>query len=335
MTETELFAFEPSAERAAFLDQKMRRDLAASLRHVFEQADGQINLPMERAQNFLRAVEAHPVSPLAFSLYCDAVIAVESGDLEEASRLLAELIRFPAHPGGPQVFALADPARDPAAQRVARFIDTDPNVRFEIFAPSAAAAQNCRTLICEAFALMDAADPNLAAEIRALLREIILAAGSEDPKAMTFDGASSFMLWGGIVINSNQRDSVVAMVQMLAHESTHNLLFGLGADVPLVENPDEELFPSPLRRDARPMDGIYHATFVLARMHRAVRKLLASNQLTGANRERAQKDLAEIARLFADGFGVVQQHGKLSPVGRALMDGARRYMASAVGALPC
>lgn len=328
MTEAELLAFEPSAERATFLDQKMRRDLAASLRHVFEQADGRLDLTAERAQTFLNRIEAHPVSPLAFSLYCDAVIAIENGELEEASEMLAELIQFPAHPGGPQVFALADPARDPAAQRIARFIDTDPNVRFEVFSPSATATQNCQTLIREAFALMEAADPSLAAEIRALLREIILAAGSEDPKAMTFDGASSFMLWGGIVINANQRDSVVAMVQMLAHESTHNLLFGLGADVPLVENPDDELFPSPLRRDARPMDGIYHATFVLARMHRAVRRLLDSHRLAGVDLERARKDLAECARLFADGFGVVQQHGKLSPVGRALMDGARQYMES-------
>ena len=30
-----------------------------------------------------------------------------------------------------------------------------------------------------------------------------------------------------------------------------------------VLNPDWERFPSPLREDPRPMDGIYHATFVV------------------------------------------------------------------------
>jgi hypothetical protein len=50
------------------------------------------------------------------------------------------------------------------------------------------------------------------------------------------------------------------MVQMLAHESSHNLLFGFSADESLVENSPEELFPSPLRMDPRPMDGICHAT---------------------------------------------------------------------------
>ncbi len=126
---------------------------------------------------------------------------------------------------------------------------------------------------------MESGDPALAAEIRTLLREIVLAAGSEDPKAMTFDGASAFMLWGAIIINANRRDGAVGMVQMLAHESAHNLLFGFSADGPLVENSAEELYSSPLRVDPRPMDGIYHATFVTARMHRAIKQLLDSGVL--------------------------------------------------------
>jgi len=329
MTNGDLFVFEPSARRANFLDQKMRQDLAGSLRYISHQANGRLALPEEAFQDFLRRLESHPVSPLAFSFYCDTVLAIEENNVVEASRLLNELIRFPAHSGETIVSELGDPAHDSVAQRFVRFIDTDPTVKFDVFAPSRDAADNCHALIRDAFALMDAGDPELAAEIRALLREIVLAAGTEEPKAMTFDGASSFMLWGGIILNANRRDSKLAMVQMLAHESTHNLLFGLAADVPLVENADEELFSSPLRLDPRPMDGIYHATFVTARMHRAVRQLLESGVLPTAMQKKAREELAENRRLFDKGIKVVREHGKLTSLGETLMLGAENYMASA------
>src|SRR5262249_35485744 len=149
-----------------------------------------------------------------------------------------------------------DPKQDATAQRYARLLldsDTDDSVQFEVFPPSHEAAANCRHLIKQAFDLMDAGDPALAAEIRALLREIVLAAGTLESKAMTFDGASAFMLWGAIIINANRRKGELTMVQMLAHESSHNLLFGFSANESLVENSPEERFPSPLRLDPRPM----------------------------------------------------------------------------------
>jgi len=305
----------------------MRQRLADSLRHIWDQAAGCLNLSSEKFQQFLSRLERHAVAPLTFSYYFDAVLAIEADDVEQASRLLAEMMDLPAHPGGPIVAELGDPSQDATARRYANFIDTDPSFKFEIFPPSAPAAQSCRDQIKGAFALLDAGDPVLAAEIRALLREIILAAGSEAKNVMTFDGASSFMLWGAIIINANRKDGDLEMVQMLAHESAHNLLFGLSADGELVENSPEELFSSPLRKDPRPMDGIYHATFVTARMHRVVKHLLDSGTLSAAHREKGLKDLELNTRLFKQGFDIVNQHGRLSPLGAVIMKGAGDYMA--------
>ena len=305
----------------------MRARLCESLRYIFAQAEGQINIPPARCSRFLGQLKKKPISPRAFSLYSDAVLAIEENDLDLAGKLLDELIRLPAHDGRLDIIDLPNPERDPIGRRYARFIDDDDSVAFEIFAPSPAAAASCRAQIKDAFTLMDAGDPQLAAEIRALLREIILAAGNEDPKALTFDGASAFMLWGGIIINANRSDGPLAMAQMLAHESAHNLLFGFSAEGPLVENSAEELYPSPLRADPRPMDGIYHATFVTARMHRVVRQLLKSGVLSASLSAQARKDLAENARLFARGHEVVLKHAKMTPVGEAVMRGAAGYMA--------
>jgi HEXXH motif-containing protein len=114
--------------------------------------------------------------------------------------------------------------------------------------------------------LIEQADPLLSEEIRALVSEIVLASGSMDKNSMTFDGASSFMLWGGILLNAERKGGALEMAQMLAHESSHGLLYGMAVEEPLVLNGDEERYPAPLRKDSRPMEGIYHATYVSARM---------------------------------------------------------------------
>jgi hypothetical protein len=323
-----LFAFEPSAERIRFLSQRMRSGLADSLRYITDQTSDQLELPTDRLGQFLVQLETHAISPQAFCFYHDAVIAIEEDNLAEASRQLSELIHLPPHPGGPLITDLPDPKTTAAGGRYRRFIETDATANFEIFPPSAQASASCRAQIKDAFALMDQGDPDLAAEIRALVLEIILACGTEDPKAMTFDGASAFMLWGGIMINANRRDGAVGMVQMLAHESAHDLLFGLCAAEPLVENPPDALYASPLRIDLRPMEGIYHATFVLARMHRAVNRLIQSGILSGEPLRKAKKDLAENAGLFARGFKTVREHAMLTPLGAAMIDGADNYMAA-------
>jgi hypothetical protein len=327
----DLHSFVPSAERVRFLDQRMRSRLAESLRHIWEQGEGLLQVSSDKFQKFVNELENRPVSPLAFSFYSDAVLAIEEDDIEEASRLLREIINLPKYPGHILVNELGDPQQDPIAQRYASLLldsDARDSFKFEVFPPSREAAANCRTLIQDAFNLLDDGDPDLAAEIRALLREIVLAAGTLESKAMTFDGASAFMMWGAIIINANQPKGELTMVQMLAHESSHNLLFGFSADEPLVENSPDELFPSPLRMDPRPMDGIYHATFVLARMHRAVKGLLGSGILSAKQKEIAEKDLADNARLFADGIEIVDRFGKLTPLGRVVMDGAKAYMAA-------
>jgi HEXXH motif-containing protein len=189
--------------------------------------------------------------------------------------------------------------------------------------------EQCRDRLDSAFALLDAGFPGMAAEIRILLREIVVAAGPEDPKALTFDGASSFMLWGAILLNARGQKTVLDTAQALAHESGHNLLFGLSANGPLVDNPDDELFSSPLRKDPRPMDGVFHATYVVARMHQTLSRLLESSVLDGEQVAAAEADLAIHRRNFDAGDQVVREGGRLTNAGREAIGAARDYMTAA------
>jgi len=85
--------------------------------------------------------------------------------------------------------------------------------------PPADIARRTRELIGDAFALIDAGDPELGQEIRVLVRELVLGLGSENELGLQFDGISAFMLWGGVVLNVSGYKSVLDAVQALAHES--------------------------------------------------------------------------------------------------------------------
>ena len=43
------------------------------------------------------------------------------------------------------------------------------------------------------------------------------------------------------------------MIDLLVHESSHVLLFGVAAEEPLTRNPGTERYASPVRRDPRPI----------------------------------------------------------------------------------
>jgi len=104
-TPDNLHAFAPSAERVLFLDQRMRSRLAESLRYILAQGEGILKIPHEKFQQFLTDLEAHPVSPLAFSFYSDTVLAIEEDDIESASGFLSELTKLPARATGLELHA--------------------------------------------------------------------------------------------------------------------------------------------------------------------------------------------------------------------------------------
>lgn len=321
---------DPSDARAMALDLRMRQRLEASLRHIASEARDSIAVDSSSLRHFFRKLRIAPVPPLVFAAYFELVLALENNDIDSANRLLSELVDATEHRDGTLIIDFEETGR---AGRYRRFVDVDPAAPFEILPPPPSLARQSRELVGEAFELLDRGDVGLAREIRALLREIVLAAGPESPHAMTFEGASSVMLWGAIVLNTRAHHTRLGMAQALAHESGHNLLFGLCADSALVEDDGDARYPSPLREDKRPMDGIVHATFVCARMHRAVAQLVKSSVLSKDETVEAHGALAEHKRNFCSGFDIVARHGRLTSLGRTVMRDARQYMDGEAGPL--
>ena len=321
-----LYSFEPDPRRVRFLDGRMRAELAGSIRYLVEQLAEHVALPDLEIAKFVARLEAEPTSPLTFALYGDLVLAIDRDDLDAAADLVRTMVAQPEFTPGPHIIALGDPESDLTADRYRRYVDTDPEVRFAYYAPPADAAEACRSLVERALSLLDEADLALGGEIREILHEIIMAAGTREKGSYTFDGASSPMLWGGVVINVHRRGDLVKMVQMIAHEAAHNLLFGLCPDSELMDNDPAERHDSPLRPDRRPLAGIYHAVFVSARMQQALKAVADKGLFPIELSRRVQSDLAVNARAFQSGMETLQEHARLTPLGTKILANAAAYM---------
>jgi HEXXH motif-containing protein len=315
--------FEPSGARGAALDLRMRERLADSLAYVFEQVSEPLGIEAAAASALVADIRERPQSPQRFGAYYDLVFALDRGEWAEARSFAAELLS-PRQPPEFRIAAIQDrPAAE--AERSSRlFLDDGRRA-----APIAAdLLDESRTRIADALDLLEAGFPALHEEIRALIRDIVIAVDSGE---RGFGGASSFMMWGGLLLNARRQRTILETAQALAHESGHNLLFGFCADGPLVRNPDDALFTSPLRADPRPMDGIVHATYVVARMHQTMSRLLDSGVLDRKQADAARDHLRLHAESFDGGDREIRQFADLTPIGEKVTEAARAYMANATG----
>jgi hypothetical protein len=323
--------FDPDPSRARQLDARMRWRLADSLGHIAERSRGIVSFDEKAVSRLIAKLRGHERFPPAmFALYYDLVDAILEDRQPDIVALFTELCR--QNPiSSVLTIANLDPAviGPSAVNRYCRMMDTDELTRFQYTTPPLEEAQKFSKECEGAIALMAQAAPELCGEFSGLVSDIILATGQSTDGAMDFAGASSFLLWGALFINPLGDHSPVSIIETLAHESAHSLLFGLMIDDAFVLNPDEQRFQSPLRNDPRPMDGIYHATFVVARMHYAMQRLLASGLLDAANIEVTKVALQSHQQAFADGLETINQHGRLTEHGATVMSSAARYMARA------
>ena len=315
--------FEPSGERGRRLDLAMRSRLAQSLGYIFERIGTDLAVTSGDAARVVDSVRARRQSPQLFGAYYDLVLAVERDEIDEARGFAGEILeRLDAPP--PRAWVASLSSRPPGDEdRYQRLLLPEEIAAFEPKAEDLAAASE---RMVRAMDLLDRGFPEMAAEIRELLFEVVIASGPTEKGAMTFDGSSSYMLWGAIMLNATGQSSVLDTAQALAHESGHNLLFGHCVNGSLVENEDDEAFAHPLRQDPRPMDGVFHAAYVIARMHQTVERLLESGILDAEQTEAARKELILHRRNFAEADSVIRSGGRLTPLGAQAIEAARAHL---------
>jgi len=110
-----------------------------------------------------------------------------------------------------------------------------------------------------------------------------------------------------------KRPHLEEVAEDIIHEAAHVRLNAIMATTPLFRNDDQEIYPSPLRRDLRSMYGVFHQMYVLRRVVEWYRRLEQQAPLC------RPQNLAENFEDFKQAYEVVKQHADLTPAGRAML----------------
>ena len=329
MTKAEpLFAFQPSYGRTRAIDQAIRTALNDSVVRVIDEAV---------RQGFVRAVvptgwkhallDTERAPPQLWACYHDLVQAILRGDAEAVTGLAAELVaRRPDRAGRPGT-VLTISEGDLGAVDAARYraiIDSDVEQPLDLRPVEPTEAHRIRGLVAEARGLLTEADPRLLDEIDTLGHQIVLATDASGG----FGGAATVFLWGGVVLNPARVPDCVTLVEGLAHETAHALLFGMTLGADLTTNDPAQRYSSPLRQDPRPMEGIVHATYVLARMNYALSALRKATGLSESEQALIAGKLDRNRASYEAGLGVVLAHARFTPAGACIFDACREAMAN-------
>lgn len=325
-----MFNFFPNLPQAEKLDKKIRLSLADSLIHILNKSESKLDFDFNRLLPIIKSIQSGARYPAAtFFTYAQLVLAIINQDNQEAINFLNQLCSenpLPENDSEPcRILSFSDPVHLPNHSIYLAAMDTDPNITFYMGAPTKELADEFIQRVQSGYRLMKKAMPELAHEFKVLVSDIVVVVG-DDNATYQFDGGSSYFLWGAMFLNANSHQNEIMMLEVLVHECAHILLYACASEEALVENPDEELYPSPLRHDPRPMDGIYHATFVSARMHWAMQKLIDSGYLSESDKKIAIQARNQDNNNFWLGYKVVCEHGRLTKTGQEIMNAAADYM---------
>jgi len=302
----------PDADLARRMNVELYERLAAALQHLVVDVLGR------------PSVTVLAPSPATFGLQGLLRDRALAFDLDGVAALLDRFHPVLGPGATPEglVRPLAEPWFTPAEGEILRLGFTDDiGLTARLEAPPSDVAEETAATVSAVLAYMAQDAPGWHEEFRALVSQVVLASAAGGRQ--TFAGASAFDLWGAILINPSYRRDPVHLAMTLVHESSHLKLFHAYLDDEIVLNDPAERYGSPLRRELRPMNGLYHAAFVLARMAAFATAMMESRTATpvfgpqGAEQFQAEAQAA-VAR-FDSAHEIIVRHGRLTPKGAALI----------------
>lgn len=323
------FGFEPDAGRAARLSAEIADRFAASLRIVADRLADEPGIDRAALDRLAdETAAARRLDPTRSALFHRAVAAFRSGDRPEAARLVARIGGFVQRPIAmpPEVADLddADLGADVAAI-FAGIIDVEPDNRLDLVPAGPAVKARVAAYLARSAEIMRADCPALAAEIEQLTTLVVLADQGPERRIIAH-GVSAFEIWGAVFLQGPGMESTIDVLESFTHECAHVLLYAIAVAGPVVENPRDQRIWSPFRGQFRTVDGVFHATFVLARMIYVLEAALAGTTLTPSERAEAERRLASNYETFAESLSFLKEHAVFTERGRALTEGAEAYV---------
>ncbi|MEH6744879.1 aKG-HExxH-type peptide beta-hydroxylase [Hyphomonas sp.] len=326
------FQFIPNSGDADATNQAMHDGLYDSLRYLAEELSNEAPRLASDFEAWHQNIgPAQRLSSAVFGMYYDVVEALQAGDTETGVALIQRILMVQPVMRGTKITVLGRDYAEPDSRRIETFMGAPETGAAGVTQPDQAQADRFATKLREAITWIEHHLPELHDEMNALLGELILVGPAEG--SLEFEGGTCFRLWGAVALNAERKASVADLIVTLAHEEGHAALFGACKNEMLVENPDSELFWSPIRRTKRPLEGIFHASFVSARMIWVLRHMLASKEFGWLERRRLRTILREAEAIQRDSADIVRREGRLTETGKAVLQAMTRFM-DAPGKIP-
>jgi len=120
-------------------------------------------------------------------------------------------------------------------------------------------AEALAAMIADALDLICAVDPPVGERIRSAVGWYVPIGTDSLEVHRSFSAANL----AGTIFLSEAID-ILRLAEAIVHEFHHNELYGYSHVVPIIKSESRELYYSPWREDARPLDGLIHAIFVFA-----------------------------------------------------------------------
>jgi hypothetical protein len=328
--DVEMCQLTPSSSRVEDIDSLLRLRLADS----FEYLGGLLwfeDTGRTAVFGLIERLKAGPVSPWVFCLYSKLVTKLSKG-FEGSGESLNALANAASLPAGEGVMKLLNSTiPNPWWDHFQILLDTDQTSPLRLAAPTTQQFSRCQQEIATSLELIRRIDPVWHDEVKSLLRSIVLGTPAHSDPASFFNGASTFFLWGATLLNANVSRAPVSMVDLLVHESSHVLLFGLASNGGLTRNGGEQRYDSPVRADKRPIDGIFHACFVTTRVHLAMKRLLDSGSLHEDDSKLAIQHCQHNEEAGRESLALLARHAEPTSLGKAILSELQDYWTNQPG----
>lgn len=198
------------------------------------------------------------------------------------------------------------------SQEINREVDFFPLSASE-FKAMEAALQKGLSLYKEAF-------PDFYEEFEQLIGEVLLL------KAKGLYQGSSTDLYGMIYKSFfHQWEKVTDVFEFFVHEQSHHYLFIVNKADPLLLNPLDIHF-SPIRKEKRPLMGIYHANFILSRVCYVLDKALVNDVIPIEERSYCIEFLEKYEECFCEGLKTLETYGQFTSLGREILESATQLV---------
>lgn len=309
-----LFNYHQSAEE---LQTTIMRSFFNSLSYLSEHLGGTNALEYKNIAAAKNILKRHP---LLFVRYLDLVNAVETNNQDSITKC-ADLVKETCQQTSELKicnYSKVDLGEDYG--KIANILFGTSYGTQPIVELSEQEFRTSKEIYTEALELVNKYHILAAAEIDAFWSRVYLGKSNKENGATGFGGVSSLMVWGGAFANAKHYQDLLQAADFFVHESTHALLFALSHEEPLVLNNITDVYPSPLRSDPRPMDGIFHASLVCARVCEFYYLLAQDDDSESKDKiiQLSQRNKAS----FYDGLTTIQKDGLLSAQAKELVDQA-------------